>query len=198
MAALSSFYPFVAPLVPGAPSVAMSNAVLQGAIRFCEQTLTLQRKLAAVQTVTDQANYTLVQSGEVVAKLLGAKLDGRALFVVTPADDDGVDDEDLSVTAPDEIVLAGPMLVTLNPPPLLDDMDLVVRAAMRPAQAATTVADELFERHAQAIGDWAAQWLLLQPDTAYYKPNAAAVAVERSRVLRNRSRSIRRPNVRWC
>lgn len=208
MAALSAFYPFIAPLVPGAPSIAIQQAALQGCIEFCERTLTLQRKLVAVNTVADQAAYTLTQAGEVVAKLLGAKLDGKPLALVVPADLDDDDDITLSAAAPVEIELTGTMQVTLRPPPSVASLPLVVRAAMRPSQAATTVDDALFERHAQSIAHWAAHHLkTVNKDAPYFDRAGAelalakfvdAVAAERARMLRNRSRAKRRPAVRWA
>lgn len=206
MAALSTFLHLIAPFAPGAPDPAMENAALQGAIEFCERTLTLQRKLATVLTVADQATYTLVQSGEVVHKLLGVKLNGKPLSLPVPADDDDEDASTASVLQPTAALLAAPMQLRLDPPPALADLPIVVRAAMRPSQAATSVADELFERHARAIADFAAYWLLTQPETAYYNKGAAevrftafevAVGREKARVLRANARSRSRPNVLW-
>lgn len=210
MAALSAFVPLVAPFVPGAAPIAIQAAVLQAAIEFCEKTLTLQRTLASVPTVIDQGAYTLTQSGEVVAKLLGAKLDGVPLGLLTPADLDDEDTPTESVAAPCDIVLTGPMQVTLTPPPSVAGLALVVRAAMRPSQTATTVADELHERHAAAIAAGAAAWLLNQPGTAYRDADRsgktaleragafeAAIGAERARIFRNRSRARGRPAVQW-
>jgi len=188
--------------------VAISAAALQGCIEFCERTLTLQRRLAAVDTVSNQAAYTLTQAGEVVAKLLGAKLDGKPLSIVIPSDADADEAITQSATAPIEIELTAPMQVTLAPPPSTAGMDLVVRAAMRPAQTATTVDDALFERHAMAVAYWAvARLKTVNEDVPYFDRAGAelalehfsdAVAAERARVLRNRSRSSRRASVLWC
>lgn len=208
MAALSAFYPLIAPRVPGAPSPAIAAAALEGAIEFCSRTLTLQRKLAAVNTVANQAAYTLTQAGEVVEKLLAAKLNGRVLALPVQADLDDEDDVTLSVSQPDELLLTGPMQVTLNPPPSIANQALVVRAAMRPAQSATTVDDVLYERHAQAIADWALHKLMsASKQNTYYDATGAdlalarfmeAVGREKAKVLRDRARSTRRPRVLWC
>lgn len=206
MAALSSFLPLIAPFVPGAPDVAMENAALQGAIEFCERTLTLQRKLAAVDTVIDQANYTLVQSGEVVHKLLAVKLNGKPLRLPTQTTLDGEDDATMSVIAPTDALLVAPMTLQLDPPPSVADLEIVVRAAMRPSQTATAVDDGLFERHARSIADFACYWLMVQPETTHYNKGGAevrfnafeaAVGREKARVLRNHARSSSRPAVLW-
>lgn len=206
MAALSSFHPLIAPFVPGAPDPAIENAALQGAIEFCQRTLTLQRTLASVPTVIDQTTYTLVQAGEVVAKLLGVKLAGKPLDLLTPTDLDGENTPTMSVVAPDAAILTGPMTLQLDPPPAAASLGIVVRAAMRPAQAATTVDDGVFERHARAIADFACYWLMCQPETTYYNKGAAeirfnafetAVGKEKARVLRSHSRARSRPGVLW-
>jgi hypothetical protein len=208
MAALSAFYPLIAPRVPGAPAVAISAAALEGAIEFCARTLTLQRKLTAVTTVANQAAYTLTQAGEVVEKLLAAKLAGQPLRLPVQADLDEDDDETLSVSAPGDLLLTGTMQVTLTPPPAIAGQSLVVRAAMRPTQAATTVDDVLFERHAQAIADWALHKLKsASKETTYYDAKGSdlamqrfieAVGREKTKVLRERARSKARPRVLWC
>lgn len=208
MAALSAFYPLIAPRVPGAPSPAISAAAREGAIEFCARTLTLQRKLAALDTVIDQAAYTLVQAGEVVEKLLAAKLGGKPLRLPRAADLDEDDDIPLSQAAPADLLLTGTMQVTLVPAPSVAGLKLAVRAAMRPSQAATTVDDVLFERHAQAIADWALHKLKsASKETTYYDGKGAdlalarfmdAVGAERAKVLRDRARSQSRPRVQWC
>jgi hypothetical protein len=208
MAALSAFYPLIAPRVPGAPAPAITASALEGAIEFCARTLTLQRKLTAVNTVANQAAYTLTQAGEVIEKLLGAKLSGQPLRLPLQADLDDDEDPTLSASAPSELLLTGPMQVTLVPPPSLAGLPLVVRAAMRPAQAATTVDDVLFERHAQAIADFALHKLKsASKDTPYYDASGAdlamtrfleAVGREKAKVLRERARSKARPRVLWC
>lgn len=208
MASLGAFSPLVAPYVDGAPGVAIQAAVLQGAIRFCERTLTLQRTLAAVTTVANQADYTLTQSGEVVEKLLGAKLAGVPLAILTPADIDGEQDlTSATASGTPDVILTAPMQVTLRPAPSAAGLSLVVRAAMRPSQTATTLADELLERHGRAIADWAVHLLASQPGKAYSNDKAAlaratmfedAVGAERARVLLNRSRARSKPAVRWC
>lgn len=208
MAALSAFYPLIAPRVPGAPAVAISAAALEGAIEFCSRTLTLQRKLTAVPTVANQAAYTLTQAGEVVEKLLAAKLDGKPLRLPRQSDLDEDADVTLSAAAPCDLLLTGTMQVTLTPPPALANLSLVVRAAMRPSQAATTVDDVLYERHAQAIADWALHKLKsASAESPYYDAKGSELAMvrfieavgrEKAKVLRERARSKARPRVLWC
>lgn len=206
MAALSSFFPMVAPMVPGAPDIAIENAALYGAIEFCTRTLTLTRTLAAVPTVAGQAPYVLVQPDEVVVKLLGVKIDGKPIELLTPTALDGQEDLTTWQTSTNAL-LSAPMILQLYPRPLVAGQQIVVRAAMRPAQAATSVADDVFERHAQAIADYAAYWLMSQPQAAYAKPREAsapmarfheAVAAEKERVFRAHARTRTRVAVNWC
>lgn len=206
MAVLSAFLPLVAPWTPGAPDVAIENAALQAAIEFCSLSLCLQRTLASVATVVDQADYTLTQSGEVTTKLLAAWLDDRPLDLVTAASFDGISPQESS-SAPGGLLWRGPMAVQLLPPPSVAGLALVVRAAMTPSQAATTIDDGLFERHAAAIAEGARAWLMSQPEKAYYKPNDAAAcrgrmleaaANEKAAAFYDRARSSRRRSVVWC
>lgn len=206
MAELSAFVPLVAPWAPGAPEVAIENAALQAAIEFCRRTLCLQRTLAAVNTVANQADYVPTQAGEVMNKLLGAWLNERPLDLATLAPFDGIAPPE-AVDAPSAIAWVGSMRVRLMPPPAVAGLPLVLRAAMVPAQAATTIDDDLFERHAAAVANGAKAWLLSQPDKTYYRPNDAgayrtlmdeAIATEKVAVLHDRSRSRVRARINWC
>jgi hypothetical protein len=206
MAALSSFIPMVAPMVAGAPSIAIENAALYSAIDFCSRTLALQRSIASVNTVANQAEYTLTQAGEVVHKLLAVKLADEPLHLLTPAQLDREQEPD-PVETPWAAVLTAPMKLRLYPAPKSSSIAIVARAAMRPSQAATTIDDDLFERYGQAIADGAAGWLMQQPAAAYFNPQGAieakqrfldAVALAKAAVFVGHARTAARPRINWC
>lgn len=205
MAALSALFGRVAPSAPGAADPSIDAAVLDAAIEFCTQTLCLQRTLAAVTTVAHQADYTLTQANEVTVKLLGVKLDGSPLRLLTPATLDALDDVDEQ--DPGAALLAGPMLLRLYPTPAAAGRSVVVRAAMRPAQGATTIDDSLVEWHAAALAAGATASLLGRPGTTFYNVAAAraarmvfddAIAREISATLFGRARARSRPAIGWC
>jgi hypothetical protein len=99
------------------------------------------------------------------------------------------------------------MVLRLYPPPITAGLGIVVRAAMIPSAAATTVDDAVAERHRLAIADYACAWLLSQPKSAYVEVRMAgtkmalfmeAVSQETVRVMRENARSYPRPRALWC
>lgn len=206
MAALSSFLPLVAPFVPGASDIAIRNAARNAAIDFCQRTLALQRTLASVNTVASQSDYTLVQSGEVVAKLMHVTLSGEPLVAVTESELDA-EPSGTTAEAPRLALMAGPMKLRLYPTPTVADLPIVARAAMRPARAAASIDDDLFERYAQVIACGAAAWLASQAKKAYSNPNVAmeqramfneGIAAAKVAVYNANARTRPRSRVRWC
>lgn len=173
MAAWADFIPLVLPHVPGCPELVAEAAARQAAIEFCQRTLALQRTLATVNTVADQAEYTLTQSGEVIERLLSVKLAGTPLELLDPADVDAESDP-ASSAAPAAALLTAPMKVTLYPTPATAAQIIKVRAAMRPSQTSVALDDGLFERYAQAIADGALYRLLSTAGRAYANPGLAA------------------------
>jgi hypothetical protein len=204
--ALSSFLPLVAPKAPGAPDPAIERAVRQAAIEFCSRTLALQRTLATIQTVADQQDYTASYSGEVVHRLLSVRLEGDPLELLKL---EQLDPEALPVEGetPTGALLIAPTTLRLHPTPTLADEDIVVRAAMRPSQAATTIDDGLYERYAECLADGALSRLLLDQKSAYYDPNGAGAARARfddsvgqakAAVFFGHARTSARARINWC
>jgi len=203
---LDAFYPLVAPKVPGASDLAIEAAALKAAIRFCKRSLCLQRELASVVTAVDQVAYTLTQANEVIVELLGARLNGQVLTIVTDAQLDGFEKTE-SVSAPDMILLTGPMTVRLEPPPSVAALPLVVRAAMCPSRTATDLDDAVFEHYADEIANGAAGLLMAEPAKAYSNTALAgdymtmmeaAIALAKEAVYYQRGRSRPRNRAQWC
>lgn len=236
MAALSKFYQFVAPFVPGAPEFAMALEVRTAAIEFCQRSLAHQRTLDSVASVAGQSLYDLVFLGdvltlsddasidlsdvvtlspdavspgnvEVVAKLLSVKVDGEPLRLLAPQQMDEFKAE-TTAQAPTCALLAGPMRLQVYPTPSVAGKAIVVRAAMRPAQEAATIDDELFERFARVIADGAIARLAALPGKAFSNPDVAmaaqlrfddAIAKAHERAFLNDTRAVQRSRrISWC
>lgn len=207
MTAFSAFYPLIGDRVRGEIPLTMNGAILDAAIEFCDQTLCLQRTLVDVSTVANQAEYTLVQSGEVVVKLLGARLNNQPLRLLTDASLDG--QAVPSAGAVEAVLLSAPMKVRLTPAPSTAALPLSVRAAMRPSRAATSVADDLFEFYGTAIAEGAIARLLRVADdedsqaTRRIREEAEsffreAIAAAKEKVLKQRARGARRrSSISW-
>lgn len=206
MAAWSAFLPLIARHAPGAADIVIEAEARQAAIEFCEESLSLQRVLPPVPLVRGQALQSLVFDGEIVVKLLAAWIDGKPLGFFLPQDVDGA--EVPAPGAPDAVSMAGPMQVLLRPAPAVGGV-LTVRAAMRPSQAATSLDDGVFERHAQIIADLAISRMTSTPGRVYTDGAAAQAAQARyqsaldalrPKVFRARTRGSRAGSSRmtWC
>lgn len=171
MAVFSDFHALVLPRLQGCSEISVELAARQSAIEFCRRTLAMQKILDSVATVAEQATYTVASGDEVIHKLLGVKLDDEPLELLRDVEFDWAA-RDTSGT-PTGALLSGPRVIELYPVPSVDGYSVVVRAAMAPSQASSTLDDSLFEEHAQAIADGAVARLAAQANRSYTDPGTA-------------------------
>lgn len=195
--AWSAFFPLIAPHSTGAADPAIEDAARRAAIEFCAETGVNEKTLADIATVQGQADYTIAgATSEVIAGLLSVRLDGQRLSLLTPAELDDMPELEGDAT-PWAAMLVGPSSVRMVPAPVVADRQISVRAAMRPAQAATGVDDAVFERYAADIAFGAVA--LLEPKRSDARVRFVdAIGRARVAVLRNHSRTATRARINWC
>lgn len=184
MVALSSWYPYVLPQVPGASDLIVDQCLRQAAIDFCNRSDLIQRVIAADVTAATQ-DYTITAPAEMIfTRLLGVSWQGNALAPVSP---------DLVTSA---VALrganVGTALVERGDPqmyfqklpndsgfslyPIPDrtiTLGLTVKAAFAPTNAALTLEDVLFNDWVETIAAGALMRLTAMPGQPFTSPAAA-------------------------
>lgn len=181
------FAPLVAPYVAGAAGFTIDAAVRQAAIDFCTRALVLQRTLAPVLTVANQAGYVLPLEGEVMAKLLHCRIGSEVAGLLTLPELDALQPAAGAPRA--AYVIEGATTLYLHPVPTASGTPVVARVAVCPSQASTTVDAALFERYAAGIAAGAIDILCRTPGRAYSNADAAIDARGRFETAINRART---------
>lgn len=145
--ALSAFLPFILPQCANCPDVTAEHNVLQAIIELCKKSL-VWREFQTAQTV--QANTTgyayAPAAGQVVHKLLGAKLNGKDISVVDAAKGQALDE-----SAASEAYVYGLVSGFELRPTQAAGAIVQTYAAVHPSQASTTVPDWMIEKYAEQI-----------------------------------------------
>lgn len=177
MATADSFLPDILPHVSGCPNIIAQHALRNAVIRFCEESLIWRESLPAMAVVNGQSEYPLsTPEGTRIVRVLAVTYDGAPLAAVSG---DALDSEspDWRTNGTDRGYIAeDPELLRLTFAPGTDiAAGLVVRVALKPTRAATEYPDTLYEEWAPAIAAGALAALMLQVNTAWTNPAAAAV-----------------------
>lgn len=173
MAALTDFHSLIAPDVPGAPGVVISQAVLRTAIDFCDRAgiqiddITVPVVAAARSAVVDlPEGYALAS----VLKLRGA--DGRKLTSTDRAT--AINGKRYELTEPPlEYWVGGAKTLRFECVPSANET-LTGLATLKPAATATAVPDVLLDDWADAIASGAKARLMQTPGKPWSSPELAA------------------------
>lgn len=131
-----TFYPDVLPDVLGCPEPTVDRHLLRAAQEFCRRTLVYRADLAAITTVADTASYAITfPSGTQLVKLLGATLAGDQIDVDN-ADATSLEDRRAGNRGDKRVLLRDPLTVTIMPTQAAD-LELILEAALQPAEDAT-------------------------------------------------------------
>jgi hypothetical protein len=86
MAAITSFYPYIVPHVPGCPSLTVDVALRSSLIEFCERSLIIQRDHDPVSVVQNIADYDFEPpiASHLVVKIMRAWYKGFPLAPISP------------------------------------------------------------------------------------------------------------------
>lgn len=169
---LEDLAPFVLPSVPGCPDPTLLHHLRQAAIEFCERTLAWQQDLDPITSVVNTQSYALVfPAGSVLVKLLAFTVDGDEAFVVTPEKGRRLvlHDSGRDVAWTDDRVN-----VKVHPTPAAAGVIYGFKAALKPTQAATTIADAVGEHYAKEIAAGALAGLLDLASVPWADPVKAA------------------------
>jgi hypothetical protein len=189
MKALTLFLSHVEPYVQGASLPTLIQALRDTCIDFCART-DLVQEINPQNVVADQQDYaveTTPASMHQLARVLGVMWEGKWLVPALP---DGVESDvaltgaaigevDLVTGDPGYYFQKTPTATSVSLHPIPDTAltaGLTIKASYKPTQAATEVADVLYDEYASQIGAGAAARLMTTPGQPYTSPNAAAFA----------------------
>lgn len=182
-----TFFPDIAPHVPGCPDPVMEFYIRKVCIDLCSRALVWRTTLTGITLVDGTASYALVSpiAGTEVVTILGNKMHlttagtDKTLEVVTG------DQFQLAFPAwPDLINTGEPVAVvqhdttTINLAPVPDGADtytLTLNAAVRPTKASTTIEETIIFDNNSAIFHGVLYELMLMPDRPWTNEKTALI-----------------------
>lgn len=186
MAALSDFYPYVLPEVPGCPEPTVDIALRSSLIEFCEKTLVIQRDLDPVTVVRGIVDYDIdPPTDQLVTRLMRVWYKDYELSPMAP---DNVGDAevynrlfagaDTERADPRFFIQKDERTFTIYPIPK-DTVPngLTLRAAFKPTRAAEDIEDALFEDYAETIAHGAKFRLLSMASKPWTNGPGASIAL---------------------
>lgn len=169
MAALSAFYPYVLPSVPGASELTVDHYLRQTAISFLQDT-SLWVQTSTVSIISNQSAYTITNPTDgQVFKVMEASVNNTPLFmglasILYPA---------ITAQYPTTYISGDdPSTFSVWPTPT-SSVTMTYRYILIPTQTAATLPDFLFNDWAEAIGAGTVARLTEQPGTSYFNPTVA-------------------------
>lgn len=184
MAAITSFYPYIVPHVPGCPSLTVDVALRSSLIEFCERSLIVQRDHDPISVIANIADYDFEPpiANHLVVKVMRAWYKGSSLAPISPDEIGSPSIYNTSATTtpltgdPKNIFQKDERTFTLYPiPKEAAKLALTMRVALKPSRSATTVEDSLFEDHAESIAAGALSKLMIQMGKSYSNPQMSAI-----------------------
>jgi len=170
--ALTDVRPYVLPHVDGCPVPVVDQAILRAAIRFCAETGVWRYTHATQAIVEATTAYGFAPpAGTKVERVLAAWLDGVPLEVKNATDMLGVADWATEAGAPKCLVVLSDSQFRVYP---LGAGDVDMEVTLKPARAATTIDDAVFEAHVEAIADGALEILMAYPRKPWSDPATGA------------------------
>jgi hypothetical protein len=171
-AALTGVRPYVLPDVANCPMPIVDQAIVRAAIRFCAKTGVWRYTHATQAVVEATVAYSFAPpAGAKVERVLAAWLDGQPLTVKNATDLLGVADWTTETGTPKYLVVLSDSQFRVYP---LGAGDVDMEVTLKPARAATTIDDNVFETHVEAIASGALEILLAKPGKPWSKPEHAA------------------------
>lgn len=166
----------VRPYTPGAPDVAVVNALRDASREFFERTHAWTRNIAYTVTATEgQSTFALgLPSGQEGVKLLAAKVNSRPVRLV--ADEDK--DHQSQTPSEFEVQLLEDMATVYVQPTLATGARLNIRVTIRPSFTATTIGAAVGNKYAKSISYGAVAILTAEKDKAYSDPQLAMANAE--------------------
>jgi hypothetical protein len=180
MKALSAFYPRILPYLPGCPEPLAAQVLINSAIEFCEDSLTLRQNLAPFSTVVEQVQYALEPptAQHEISRVMGVTLDGKELTAGLAEALRG--DMPTAEAKPRGFYTDrtdSTFTLMLSPPP--DEVySVVVNVVLRPTRAATMLDDDLYNMWIDPIVSNAIARAMQIPGQAFSNPAQAEVLLK--------------------
>lgn len=186
MAALTDFYPYVLPEVPGCPEPTVDIALRSALIEFCEKTLVIQRDLDPVTVVKGITDYDIdPPASQLVSRLMRVWYKDVELAPTAPDNVHNAEVYNTLFTGADKERSDPRMFIqkderTFSIYPIPKDTvanGLTIRAALKPTRNAETVEDVLFEDYAETVAHGAKYRLLSMASKPWTNGPAASLAL---------------------
>lgn len=180
MTAWAAFYPFVLPAVRGCDTDVVDFHIREAAIEFCRRSQCWKQEIP-ITPVADQPSYLIPLPTGAVASLLlrftlininGIAFDSYGL--VAPERGRELDRE--YVYSCYAYLSDDGLTLTVQPVPSAIDGQLVPYLSLKPARAATSIPDFIFEQYADSIAAGALAKLLDMPKTNWRDAGKAATS----------------------
>lgn len=180
MATFSALHPYVVPHFPNVPEPAIDRAILDGAIQFCRDSLVWQESTDPIYVVAGVAEYDVepASNAEPIRVLAAVKAHAHL---------------DRALLAGSDITQAGDVTGFVQPAPRIvrlvsapeEGASIVLRVALEPKDAATTLDDSLVRYWKEPIAAAAKQRLAL----TYGDINQAQIAEQQYQLGLSRARA---------
>jgi hypothetical protein len=145
--ALSAFLPFILPQCAHCPDVTAEHNVLQAIIELCRRTLVWREFQTAQTVVANTTAYPYAPAaGQVVHKLLGAKLNGESVCLADAANGQAMNEASINLP-----YVYGSVSGFELRPVQAAGATVQTYAAVHPSQSAATLPDWMLDKYAEPI-----------------------------------------------
>jgi len=173
MALWSAFFPDLLPATPGCPDPLLEKETRTAAIEFLRRTRAWVEWLDPATTLDGLVTYDFeLPTGADVSRVERATLDGNGIEILSYRD--APHDWTLKELTDQGVITRDRKTFSLGTP-VAAGRTIQVQVALIPSRASTGLPDDLFERYSNEIAAGALARLLLTSNTAFYKPDLAAV-----------------------
>lgn len=176
MKPLSDFYSRITPWVVGCPEPTINQALVDAAVRFCEDSKVIHQRTEPILTQANVSTYEVeVPTQQRVGTVLDVYCNGKPLRPLVgdarpnPSDRTGTPTHYYGVRTDSEF------LVQLHPTPDAE-YSVQVDASFVPTRTATSLEDELLERWVEAIVAGTLSKLFSIPNQPFSDPGQSAAA----------------------
>lgn len=175
MKPLSAFYPRILPYLPGCPEPLVDQVLLNSAIEFAENSLTLRQNLDSFRTVVGKVEYDLdpPTKNHDINRVMGVTLNGKEL---RPGMFEAIRNDLPTATAIPRGFYTdrtdNTFTLRLSPPP--DKVyPVIVSVTLRPSRTATQLDDDMYNIWIDPIVSGAIARAMEIPDQPFTNPGRA-------------------------
>lgn len=171
----SDFLPEVLIEVPGCPEPLVEHHIRNAAIEFCNETLIWREDLTPIDSVIEQAEYTLTPpAGSRIVMPVSVEYDDK---LIDPETEENLNAKSRTWRTndpgtPSVFLIPDPLTILLHERPNSVIVGgIAVKAALKPTRNATEVADIVYDDWAEAVAAGALSRIMEIPDKPWTNPN---------------------------